>query len=90
MKLHAFSVLDSALGAFGRPFFVQTRGVAMRSFMDEVSRPSDSGNPNIVGDHPDDFALYAVGSFDEESGRFESLDVPERLITAREIKGDSK
>lgn len=88
MKLLAFSVIDSAVGAFGRPFFVQTRGVAVRSFMDEVMRPSEPSNPNMVGDHPDDFALYAVGAFDEESGRFESLDVPERLITAREVKGE--
>ena len=60
MKLLACSVFDAAVGAYGRPFFVQTKGVAVRSFMDEVSRPSHPDNPNMVGTHPDDFALIAL------------------------------
>lgn len=86
MKLLACSVFDNAVGSFGRPFFVQTKGVAMRSFMDEVNRPADPGGQNMVASHPDDFALYAVGTFDEDSGAFVSYSVPERICTALEVK----
>ena len=85
MKLLACSVFDAAIGSYGRPFFVQTKGVAVRSFMDEVGRPSDPSAPNTLSAHPDDFALFAVGFFDEETGQFESLPVPERLMQARDV-----
>ena len=32
--------------------------------------------------HPQDFALFHVGSYDEESGRFTNLDNPHRLVDA--------
>lgn len=64
MKLVAVAVKDLAVGAFMRPFFVQSRGVANRSFADEVNNAESPMNK-----HPEDYELYELGSFDEESGR---------------------
>ena len=80
--LFAVCVRDEALNAFNRPFFVNSLGFAVRSFEDEVNRPADD---NPMRKHAKDFSLFHVGSFDEDSGRFESLDVPIRLCNAESV-----
>jgi len=80
--LIACCVRDEALQAFNRPFFVNSAGFAMRSFEDEVNR--DDPN-NAMLHHPKDFSLWQIGTFDEESGRMESLDVPIRLCQAESV-----
>lgn len=82
MKLQVLAILDRAVAAYGRPIFVPTNALAMRSFEDEVNRV-DVNNPMNV--HPNDFALFVIGSYDEETGRFENLDVPFRLSEASDI-----
>lgn len=61
------AVRDSAAGVFGQPFFVAAIGQATRSFSDEVNRAAAD---NVVYAHPDDFVLYELGIFDDESGLF--------------------
>lgn len=65
MKHVVVSVRDRAADTFGRPFFVSAVGAAIRSFADEVNR-ADKDNP--LFNHPEDFDLYEVGSFDDDSG----------------------
>lgn len=79
MKYIAVSILDVKLECFGRPAFVRAKAEAVRSFSDEVNRPS-ADNP--LNGHPEDFALYFLGEFDDESGRFVSPDRPEMLVQA--------
>ena len=61
------SVFDGAAQAFGRPIFVPSKGVAMRSFSDEINRAAPD---NQMYQHPEDFELYELCEFDEESGEF--------------------
>lgn len=67
MKLQVFCVKDRATEVFGTPMFMLSVGQANRSFTDEVNR---EGPDNQIYQHPDDFDLYALGSFDSESGEF--------------------
>lgn len=67
MILVMCAVRDSATEMYGRPFFVQSRNVALRSFTDEVRRKDQN---NDLNKHPDDFALYSLGMFDDNSGEF--------------------
>lgn len=77
------SVKDLALGAFGRPFFVPALGVAMRSFTDEVNRKAPD---NVMNQHPEDFELYHLGLFDEETGAYmDSGSGPTRLARALDV-----
>lgn len=80
MKLAIVSVRDRAAMAFGRPVFTASEGVAIRSFTDEVNRPSAD---NDMNKHPGDFDLYCFGVFDDEMGEF-SLETTPRLL----LKGD--
>lgn len=83
MKYQLVSVEDSAAGAFGRPIFAQSSGAAIRSFSDEVNRSNDE---NVMFHHPEDFSLYDLGTFDDESGRFNVHEQPILLVTASQVK----
>lgn len=82
--LSAVAVRDEALQAFNRPFFVNTLGMAIRSFEDECNRDAPD-NPMVK--HPKDFSLWHVGSYDEDTGRMVALDVPVRLCDAISVVG---
>jgi len=76
------SVRDAKTEAFGRPFFVQSDGQAIRSFDDEVNR---SAEDNIMHHHPEDFQLFKIGTFDDSTGRVDTT-IPKMLIAASDVK----
>jgi len=86
MKMIIVSIKDRAADAFARPFFVQTDNVAIRSFMDEVNR-ADKDNP--LYSHPDDYDLFGLGVFDDNSGIIEMYDVPKLLMLGKSAKTTS-
>lgn len=79
MKLLIVSVRDSAADLFGRPYFVGTQGIALRSFTDEVNRESED---NQLNRHAKDFALYELGEYDDNTGQITTHDQPKLLINA--------
>lgn len=83
MKLVIVSVKDLAADAFARPFYVQSIGMALRSFMDEVNREDAN---NTMYHHPDDFALYHLGEFDDNTCKFDLLEIPKLLSSAKQAK----
>lgn len=87
MILLAFSIRDSASDSFGRPFFVPSVGIAIRTFTDEVNREQENNN---LFYHPEDFELYQVGSFDDSNGcilrgTFQG-DTPELKARGKDVK----
>ena len=83
MKLNICSVKDRAADAFGRPMFVPSTGVAIRSFSDELNR-ADADNQ--LYNHPDDFDLYEFGVFDDNTGLFDLYDQPKLLSLGKQVK----
>jgi hypothetical protein len=83
MKLNICSVKDRAAEAYGRPMFVPSTGVALRSFSDEINRNSAD---NQLYNHPDDFDLYDLGIFDDNTGLFELHDQPKLLSLGKQVK----
>ncbi len=83
MKMLMFSIRDSAADAYGRPFFMTSVGIAIRSFTDEVNR---ADKENQIYMHPEDFDLFELGEFDDETGRIVLLDVPKQLALGRQVK----
>jgi hypothetical protein len=83
MTIHIIvSVKDRAIDAYGRPFVVPTTGAAIRSFTDETNR-SDSE----MYKHPEDYDLYEMGTFCDQTGTFLPPDggVPRVLTRAQDI-----
>lgn len=84
MTIHIIvSVKDRAIDAYGRPFVVPTTGAAIRSFTDEVNNKEST-----MHNHPEDYDLYEMGSFCDETGTFlpPSGGVPRVLSRAQDIK----
>lgn len=83
MKLVLCTVKDRAADAYGRPMFVPSVGVAIRSFSDEVNRKDPD---NQLFNHPDDFDLYELGEFDDNTGLFDLHDQPKLLSLGKQVK----
>lgn len=76
------AVRDVKSEAYGRPFFVNSVGVAIRSFDDEVNRPHEE---NMMYNHPGDFSLYEIGTFDDQTGEVKSM-TPKILIEGVQVQ----
>lgn len=83
MKLVLCTVKDRAADAYGRPMFVPSVGVALRSFSDEVNREDSE---NQLNKHPDDFDLYELGEFDDNTGLFALHEQPKLLSLGKQVK----
>jgi hypothetical protein len=81
MKLMVCSVFDVKANAFMSPFFVPNVNIARRSFGDAVLDPSTG-----ISKHPEDYRLYQVSIFDDNSGLFNgSFSKPEFLANATDF-----
>jgi hypothetical protein len=81
MHLFVVCVKDRAAEVFNRPFFVPHRNVAIRDFTDEVNRVAAD---NQLNKHPDDFDLYLLGEFNDNTGEF-SISTPQVLVRAKDV-----
>lgn len=59
MILEVFAIHDRQGGFYSQPFFVQSAGIARRTFQEMAADPN-----NQVGRYPEDFSLYHLGQFD--------------------------
>lgn len=62
--MKVFCVYDAAVGAYMQPFFMRSKGEAVRGFT-EICNDSNSQ----FFKHPHDFVLYEIGDFDDQTGR---------------------
>lgn len=83
MKYNILSVYDRAAQLYGSPYYAVSKGSAIRGFSDEINRQDAQ---NTLYQHPDDFELTYLGTFDDEQGLFELLSIPERLLTGTQAK----
>lgn len=81
MKLKMYSVYDSKVEAYLQPFFMRTRGEALRAFQTTVSDP---------GTHfylsPGDFTLFEIGEYDDSNGMVEQPLAIENLGNGMQFK----
>lgn len=71
MIYQVFAIRDAKADAFLQPFFSQTIGTACRAVTEATS---DSNHP--FGKHAEDYALFQLGEFDDNQGRFKLLPQP--------------
>lgn len=78
--LNAYSIFDEKAKCFNTPFFAVADGVAIRDFGDLCN-----DTRSLVSRHPEDYRVYRVGQFNDDSGKFESLNVPEFLANGSDL-----
>lgn len=81
MKLKVVCVRDRAADVYGQPNFVLSIGSAIRSFADEVNNPREN---NAFNKHPEDFDLYELGEFDDETGLFQ-CGTPRQIAVGKDL-----
>lgn len=81
MQLKMYSIRDQKAEIFNIPFFKKTHGEAERDFTelvrDEKSMPAK---------YPEDYDLYFVGTYDDQTGVTDSLDTPQHMAKAVTFK----
>lgn len=78
-KLLVCSVYDNAVKAYLQPFFMRSRAEAVRNFAAAANNKEHSFNA-----YPGDYHLFALGHFDEETGKFDQFEVADNLGSALE------
>lgn len=72
-----YSIRDSKTEVFNVPFYKVTHGEAERDFRtlanDEKSR---------LAQYPEDFDLYFIGEYDDNTGKMNALDTPQHIVKA--------
>lgn len=82
MKIIIVAVRDQKADAFGNPWYAQTVPMALRHFSDAVNNPDPT---NQWRNHPEDFALYHLGTFDQQTAQFDPIFPPTQLVVASDI-----
>nr|QRQ90059.1 MAG: nonstructural protein [Microviridae sp.] len=83
MQYKILAIRDRAADVFGQPIFTSSVGGAIRAFSDEINTPREGNNYNR---HPEDFDLYHLGSFDDESAEFTLFKKPEQVAVGKDLK----
>lgn len=64
-----YAIKDSKGIGFGQPFTANNDLEALRALSDSVNREPMPGQPkSTLAEHPEDFALYSLGEFNQETG----------------------
>lgn len=82
MIINIYAVRDRATDQFGTPMFLVSNGQAIRSFSDEVNR-ADKDNQLFM--HSDDFDLFRLGTYDSDSGTFDTVR-PVQLAVGKDLR----
>lgn len=81
MKLEIFTIYDHAAKAYNKPFFVQTVGIAIRTFQATVNEEQNGA----INQNPEQFTLFKIGVYDDSDGSIISLDTPEPVMKALDV-----
>lgn len=77
MQLRIYSIRDSKGEIYNPPFFNKTHGEAERNFRDLAN-----DKQTTVGRHPEDYDLYYLGEYDDQTGKLASVDTPQHIVKA--------
>ena len=81
MIIGVYAIRDAQTEAFSQPMFFVTRGVAIRSFSEECESTTSALNK-----HPQDYAMFQIGTYDDNSGALVSLPQPQQIALAMDLK----
>lgn len=80
MIYQVFAIRDVHTG-FLTPTVDVNEASAMRNFEHAVLRNEDS----LFFSHPEDYALFFLGTYDTDTGLIKAMSTPEQMITAQQV-----
>lgn len=75
--LKVYAVRDVKAESYGNLITLPAVGLALRTFEDAVNSPG-----SVLGQNPDDFSLYEIGTYDPIAGIISGYDVPKYITSA--------
>lgn len=75
-----FTIYDSKAELYLAPFFMKTKGEALRAFTDTLSDPQSQ-----IAKHPQDFTLFELGEYDDCHATIDMHQTPISLGVAIEF-----
>lgn len=83
MIVHIMTVRDRAADVYGQPSFHLSIGGAVRGFTDEINRPAQD---NMLYKHPEDFDFFLLGTYDDNTAKFELLERPRQVAVGKDVR----
>lgn len=80
MLYGVFAIFDSAVSTWLPPIYARNKGEMLRQFADAVNN-----RESTLHKHPGDYALYELGTWDDDKCLFDVLKQPVRLGLALEF-----
>lgn len=81
MLLQVVAIRDAKTEVFSHPMFFVTKGQAVRSFYDEAVREGSD-----IKKHVEDFAMFYLGTYDDQTAAFNCILQPEQIALALDAK----
>lgn len=81
MTQKIYSIRDQKAEYFTQPFFKKTHGEAERDFTMLVNDEKSQ-----INKFPEDFDLYYIGDYDDQTGKMSPLDTPQHIVKAVQAK----
>jgi hypothetical protein len=81
MTLKTYAIRDAKAEVFNTPFYQKTHGEAERSFKQLVSDAQ-----SMVSKFPDDYDLYYLGEYDDQTGKLHPIDTPQHIVKAVQLQ----
>lgn len=80
MKLNVYSVYDKAAKVYSPAFNAQNNAVALRMFDSACKNPDTQ-----VAKYPQDYELYLLAEWDDNTGEYKNVSPVQRIIQAAEM-----
>lgn len=80
-----FTIFDSKAQAYLIPFFEKTNALAIRAFTSAVN-----DSTHQFSTYPEDYTLFHLGEYDEDTAELTTLPSPQSLGVAIEYKSDTQ
>lgn len=81
MIQHVMAAFDKKAKAYLPPFYAPKVAVAVRTFAEAANTPDHQ-----VCKHAEDFALFLLGTWDDETGLFQLTATPTHVAEALQLK----
>lgn len=80
------AIKDRAVDAYMRPMYWPAIGAAIRAFGDEINRAAQD---NDMYKHPDDYDLYHLGIWDDNTGQYDVHEIPKMVAIGKQLKTEA-
>jgi len=81
MITNLYSIYDSKSETYSKPFHMHNDSVALRNCTDLASDPNTE-----VAKHPEDFTLFLIGEWDDNTCEFDIRETPKNILRFHELQ----